>query len=447
MPRNSRKSPGSWGTVEQLPSGRYRAFYRRDGGKFSAPETFATKDDGHAWLATERTDRTRGIWKDPRAGRITLAEYSATWMDARPELSPRTRDLYQRSLDRWVLARIANGRGGGVELGKVSIGDLTPAVVRTWYATVFAAARVSAERWQFGAAERAAHPARAWAIARGDRVAQSGRLSPHVLDAWRAAGEPRPKPVERVAPIDAGRAATAQAYRVLRAIMTTAVQDGLVLVNPCQLPSAGVVHHRERSTATPEEVAQLAAAVPSDFAAAVLLAAWSGLRYGELFALARRHVDLDAGTVRVERALVCLPGQPITFGKTKTARSNRRVHLPAFVVDVLRQHMAEHVPAGGDALLFTAKSGQPVSNLRVSFLFRRARQSIGRDDLTWHDLRHTGATLAYRAGASLPDVQARLGHSTARAAMIYAHTAEESDQAVATRMDELFAPLPLSGSR
>ncbi len=447
MPRITRRSPGSWGTVEHLPSGRYRAFYRRDGAKFNGPATFATKDDAHAWLASERTDRGRGTWKDPRAGKITLAEYAATWMDARPELTPRTRDLYLRSLDRWVLPRIANSRGGGVGLGSVDIGDITQAMVRTWYANVFAASRASATRRHTGGGDRTKHPARQWAIVRGYRVAPTGRLSPDVLAAWKAAGEPRArKPLATSVPPDTGRAGAAQAYRVLRAIMSTAVQDNLVLTNPCQLPSAGVVHHRERSTATPDEVAQLARAVPADFSAAVLLAAWSGLRYGELFALARRHVDLADGTIRVERALVCLTGQPITFGKTKTVRSNRRVHLPAFVVDALRQHLAKHVAADPDGLLFTSRSGEPVSNLRVSFLFRHARATIGRDDLTWHDLRHTGATLAYRAGASVPDVQARLGHSTVRAAMIYAHTADDSDRAVAARMDELFA-LSLSGNQ
>ena len=79
-----------------------------------------------------------------------------------------------------------------------------------------------------------------------------------------------------------------------------------------------------------------------------------------------------------------------------------------------------------------------MTNLRLSHVFRRARRAIGRDDLTWHDLRHTGATLAYRAGASVPEVQARLGHTTMRAAAIYAHRTDESDRVVAHRLDELF---------
>lgn len=437
----SRRTPGAWGTIEQLPSGKWRAFYRKDGTKFAAPNTFATKDDAHAWLAGERADRSRGTWRDPRHGQVTLSEYANTWMDSRPDLSPRTQDTYRRSLDRWVLPRIGAGRSQGVALGSLFIADLTPTTIRGWYAAVFATAREVATARLARDSERHAHPARAWARARGLEVRPTGQLPAAVLSAWRSAGEPRSAatPASVVPPESAGRTQAAQAYRVLRTILNTAVQDGALLSNPCQIANAGVVHHRERTTASPAEVAALTAHMPEELAAAVTLAAWSGLRYGELFALARRNVDLDAGTVRVERALVCVPGQPITFGRTKTTKSNRTVHLPAFVLDALRTHLAAHVPASPDALVFSMDNGTPITSLRLSYLFRRARRVIDRDDLTWHDLRHTGATLAYRAGASVPEVQARLGHATMRAALIYAHAADDSDRVLATRLDDLYA--------
>jgi integrase len=436
--RRGRRDPGAWGTVELLPSGRWRAFYRKDGAKFSAPRTFATKDDAHSWLAGERSDRSRGTWRDPAQAETTLAEYAQTWMDSRPDLSPRTRDTYQRSLDGFVLPRVGTGRG--IALGSIALVELSPTVIRSWYALVFAAARASATDRLTRQAERAAHPARAWAAGQGLAVSRTGRLSPAILAAWHVVGSPTPSASTPAAPPEsAGRTTVARAYRVLHAILNTAVQDGLIQANPCQIARGGTVHHRERSTANPAEVAQLAALMPTELAAAVTLAAWSGLRYGELFALARKHVDLDAGTVRVERALVCLSGRPITFGRTKTTKSNRTVHLPRFVLDALTAHLALHTAAKADALVFSMPNGSPVTNLRLSFLFRRARSVIGRDELTWHDLRHTGATLAYRAGASVPEVQARLGHSTMRAAMIYAHTVDDSDRVIAERLDAMFS--------
>ena len=439
----TRRTPNRLGTVEALPSGRYRAFYRREGRKFTAPRTFATHAEADAWLAAEFADRARGVWRDPDAGQVSLTEYAADWLSSRPDLAPRTRDLYRRNLDRWILPRIGTQTGSrGVELGAISVNDLTPATVRAWRAAVYSDARASASRQLARENERCAHPARAWARSKGMPVATAGRISPAVMKAWREAGEPQPTPapLPTVVPLEhAGETTTAQAYRVLRAILTTAVTDGLLTANPCQIRGGGQVAHRERPTATPAEVAQIAAHMPSRYALAVFLAAWSGLRYGELFALARRHVDLEAGAVRVERALEAVPGQPIRYGKTKTAGSRRTVHLPAFIVAQLTEHMAANVPSDPDALLFPNANGSPTSNATLSRHFRAARAIVGRDDLRWHDLRHTGATLAYRAGASVADVQARLGHTTMRAAQIYSHTSADSDAILAQNLDALYA--------
>ena len=112
--------------------------------------------------------------------------------------------------------------------------------------------------------------------------------------------------------------------------LADAVRDGLLSANPCSIPGAGITRPKESGTATPTEVTQLAAAMPAHLGAAVIVAAWSGLRFGELFALARRHVDLDAGTVRVERALSRTRNGTV-FTPTKTAGSVRTVHLPRFL--------------------------------------------------------------------------------------------------------------------
>jgi integrase len=438
----SRRTPGQLGTVEQLPSGKWRAFYRREGRKFTAPRTYATRAEATAWLAAEHADRARGTWRDPEAGRISVADYATAWLSDRADLAPRTRDIYARNLRRWILPRIGLIDGSrGIELGTMDVADITPAVIRTWRGAIIRHAHASAARQLAREREREEHPARVWARRKGIPVAETGRISPAVVSAWRAAGEPHPSrpPLATVVPLEsAGETTAAQAYRVLRTILSAAVTDGLLPSNPCQIPKAGTVAHRERGTATPAEVAQLAAHMPAHLAAAVTLAAWSGLRYGELFALARRHVDLDAGTLRVERALEHVPGQPVRYGKPKTDKSRRTVNLPGFVVSHLRDHMSEHVVNDPDALLFCMAGGSPVPNVKLSRAFRAARTVIGREDLTWHDLRHTGATLAYSVGSSTAEVQARLGHTTLRAAQIYAHAAADSDRILAQRLDAMY---------
>ena len=69
--------------------------------------------------------------------------------------------------------------------------------------------------------------------------------------------------------------------------------------------------------------------------------------------------------------------------------------------------------------------------------FYPARDAAGRGDLRWHDLRHTGATLAALAGATLPELMNRLGHSTVNAAMRYQHAVKGRDQAIAEALSRM----------
>ncbi len=83
----------------------------------------------------------------------------------------------------------------------------------------------------------------------------------------------------------------------------------------------------------------------------VLLAAWCGLRFGELAGLTR--TDLDAGTVSVRRAVVRLPGEFVAGGP-ETAAGKRTVAIPPHLLDELRWHLDHHVLAPGGSPVFTA---------------------------------------------------------------------------------------------
>lgn len=440
--RRPKQRRDALGSVERLPSGRYRARYSRDGAIFKAPHTFATKHDAMTWLVGERADWARGGWIDPRLGQETLTDFANAWLTSRVEIAPRTRALYRDLLDDYVLPRIGGPRG--VELGRLALAEINPAVVRKWRAMVLTEARERIARRHAEATSRDPHPARAWGRSVGFDVHPTGRIAPAVLDAWTAAGKPQPAPAAETIETATGERGTttaAKAYGLLRNMLNAAIHDGLLTSNPCQIRGAGSVRAAERPVATPAEVTAIAENMPPNLAAAVLLAAWSGLRFGELFALARRHVDLDAGAVRVERALIVVPGEPVRFGQPKTHSSHRTVYLPQFVLNTLTAHLAEHVKPGPDSLLFTNAQGQPLTSARLSRVYRRAREAAGRIDLRFHDLRHTGATLAYSAGASVREVQNRLGHSTMRAASIYAHAADDSDRKLAGNLDALYGPL------
>jgi integrase len=88
----------------------------------------------------------------------------------------------------------------------------------------------------------------------------------------------------------------AKAYRLLRAILNTAVrEDGLIAENPCRIPGYDKEDSAERPVGTVPLVLTLADLIERRYRALVLLAAFTGLRWGELVALRASDVDLDLG--------------------------------------------------------------------------------------------------------------------------------------------------------
>jgi integrase len=119
----------TFGNVRKLPSGSFQARYTGpDGREYKAPVTFQTGGDGDMWLATQRADISRGVWKPPTARaveRLTLARYAETWLAGR-DLKPRTRAHYRMLLETRILP----------PLGDRPVADITPADVRAWHSSL-----------------------------------------------------------------------------------------------------------------------------------------------------------------------------------------------------------------------------------------------------------------------------------------------------------------------
>lgn len=450
--RPRRRSRAAFGSVRKLPSGRYQARYSdAQMNRHTAPRTFASRRMAEDWLATVRADMVRGTWRAPELGSITVAEYAADLLATRVDLAPKTRQHYAELLRLWIDHEHHLPAGPGrrdriVNIGRTQLSALNVAAVREWHAAATHTNTTRAHDRRTARERRhrreSIHAARVWALATGHEVSRTGRLPTAVVAAWHAAGKPAAPPPNL--PVPDGRARVAQAYRYLHSVLQQAVRDGRLDANPCQIVGAGSTRPRERVPATPEQVAALAAAMPPRWSTAVLVAAWSGLRAGELFGLARRHVDLSAGTVRVERAVTYLPGRAPFFGETKTSSSRRTVHLPPHVVEVLSRHMDLYTAQDKDALVFADEQGHIASKDVRRVAFDRARRAVGRPDLSWHDLRHTGATIAAQAGASVRELQHRMGHATVRAAMIYQHADAARDRDLAQAMSLLAGPVGTS---
>lgn len=234
----------------------------------------------------------------------------------------------------------------------------------------------------------------------------------------------------------------ARAYALLRAILSTAVTDELLASNPCRVRSASSAPtKKEIRPATIAELDVLVQEMPLHLGALVLLCAWCALRVGEVLELRRGDLDLDRGVVMVTRAVSWVRGQPLV-GTPKSAAGTREVSVPPHIVPALRQHLADYVRSEADALLFPSVRDAE-RHLQPTVLhagWRKARAAAGREDLRIHDLRHTGATMAAMTGATLAELQARLGHSTVAAALRYQHAAQGRDAEIAAKLSDLARP-------
>jgi len=161
-----------------------------------------------------------------------------------------------------------------------------------------------------------------------------------------------------------GRTSIAQSYRFLRAVLNTALRDGAITKNPCQIPGAGSDRAKERPIATPAQVAALIEVITPRYRAVVLLAAWCGLRRGEVLGLHPTDVDLTAGTVTVRRSRVELLEKPQAFdADPKTDAGKRSVTIPPHVLPILAVHMETW--AGSDRV-FIGRDGRPMRYARHS---------------------------------------------------------------------------------
>ena len=219
--------------------------------------------------------------------------------------------------------------------------------------------------------------------------------------------------------------------------MQTAVDDRLIRLNPCRIKGAATERSPERAALTVDQVFAVANGMPDRYRALILLATFASMRFGELGALRRQDLDLNRGFVHIKRAVIELGSGRLVVGPPKTAAGRRVVAIPSELLAELEWHLATYVDAAPDALVFAGPKGGPLrrSNFQKSWL-----QGLGAANLTgvhFHDLRHTGNTLAAQAGATLSDLMTRMGHTSTRAAQIYLHTNSERDRVVARALDPI----------
>jgi integrase len=244
------------------------------------------------------------------------------------------------------------------------------------------------------------------------------------------------------------------AYSLLKSIFRTAVAHRLVTESPVAVEGATARSSpKDITLLTVAQVQALADAMPARHRLLILLAAWCGLRFGELTALRRRDIDLAEGTITVEQAAVTVSGQRL-ITTPKSAAGYRSIYLPPHLIEDVRLHLATITPTGADALVFPGTDGQPLSPGQVHGHsprfdkrtgkkthpgngFYKARHQIGRPDFRFHDLRHFAATMAAISGATTKELMQFAGHSDIHAAMRYQEAVTDRKRDLAHRMTAL----------
>ncbi|MGW4425823.1 site-specific integrase [Streptosporangium sp. NPDC004631] len=170
----------------------------------------------------------------------------------------------------------------------------------------------------------------------------------------------------------------------------------------------------------------------------MLLATFGGLRWGELAGLQRRDLDLNTGTVRVERQLMQITGKGLVFADLKSNAGKRTVVIPELIIEDLRAHVRDFTQVGDKGLVFAGPDDGALRNTNFNRrVWARALQEADLPKIHFHDLQHTGNTLAANAGASIRELMERMGHASTRAAMIYQHSTGERQREVARKLDDL----------
>jgi len=315
----------------------------------------------------EALERMRtGMWVDP--GVTTLGEFLADWLAAmETNVLDTTFRAYEQSMRNWVVPR----------LGSVRLAEVTPMHLRSLQTELL----------------------------RDGRVDGKGGLAPRSVASCR---------------------------RVLSQALKDAVRWGLLIRNPMDAVDPPRVVDAEMVTWSDTQARAFLDAVAGDRLYAMwVLFLTTGVRRGELAGLRWDDVELDRATMAIVRNRVSAGrGKAVSTHQPKTRRGRRNVALDVTSVDVLRSHrtaqLEEHLrlgPAWVDSgYVFCGADGAPLHPDTITATFQAIIRDLDVPRIRLHDLRHTSATLALKAGIHPKVVSERLGHATVSITLdLYSH--------------------------
>jgi len=192
------------------------------------------------------------------------------------------------------------------------------------------------------------------------------------------------------------------------------------------------------------QVNQLATALPARYGSLATVAAYTGLRWGELAGLQVADIDMHRRRLFVQSSLIEASGQQPVLGSPKSTTSERTITLPQTVIKTFEHHLDSHPPSG--TTVWTTEAGGFLRRGTFGTIWREAvAQSVGAP-CRIHDLRHTHAAWLIAAGEHPKSIQTRLGHSSIQVTIDrYGHLMDGLDHQTAARLDAIAATVRVPG--
>lgn len=226
-------------------------------------------------------------------------------------------------------------------------------------------------------------------------------------------------------------------HRLLRYAFGEAVDDGLLMRNPCARRDKPKYEPAPRRTLTAAEVrALLRMARHTAYYALFFLAIVTGMRQGELFGLRWDSVDFENAFIYVKGTLTRDRRGSLVLSPPKASR-RRRIDIGQRTVSVLRQHLKkQRIPS---PWVFTDAHNEPLQkDCFVRTVFRPLLQQARLPRIRFHDLRHTSATLALASGLNVKVISERLGHASAKMTLdVYTRALPTLQREAAAQMEEI----------
>ena len=252
-------------------------------------------------------------------------------------------------------------------------------------------------------------------------------LSKGRIDRIEAKGQPKglsPKTVRNI-------------HQVISSAMDFARNQKLIAINPtdgCALPK---LEHQEMKTIPVEQLASfLREAKDSGVFEMYYIELATGLRRGELLGLKWEDLDLEQGTLRVQRQVDRINGE-VVEAPLKTKNSYRTISLGADAVGILEEQRKK---CGSSPYVFPSPTGGPISPDSVLQMLHRVLKRAGLPKVRFHDLRHTFATVALQNGVDIKTVSGMLGHYSAGFTLdTYAHVTTAAQREAAKTMGNILS--------